>query len=209
MQTTEKFWKALRQGWRETDSYVRLRMGVYANVDKTLDIARRFDRAKMAADTIRNSYTKNIGMYDNALHEKELYAERLIEEFPKAIAQKQFRVYYQPKFDVRSHIPVLSSAEALVRWEHPELGMLSPGVFIPLFEENGLIQKLDHYVWCAAAAQIRDWKERFNFSVPVSVNVSRIDMYDPHLVDIWRRFWKRKLRSSICAADKIPKKRIL
>ena len=177
-------------GYNDTDSYVRLRMGVYADVDKTLDIARRFDRAKMAADTLRNSYTKNIEMYDNALHEKELYAERLIEDFSKAISQKQFHVYYQPKFDVRPHIPVLSSAEALVRWEHPELGMLSPGVFIPLFEENGLIQKLDYYVWCEAAAQIRDWKERFCFSVPVSVNVSRIDMYDPHLVDTFMKILK-------------------
>ena len=162
---------------------VRLRMGVYENVDKSLDIERRFDRAKMAADTVRGSFAKTIGVYDNALHEKELYSERLIEEFDRAIREKQFQVFYQPKFDVRPEIPFLSSAEALVRWFHPELGMISPGAFIPLFEENGLIQTLDHYVWEAAAAQIREWKERFGISIPVSVNVSRIDMYDPQLVE--------------------------
>ena len=170
-------------GEEGTNSRVRLRMGVYENVDKTLDIERRFDRAKNAADTVRNSFTRNIGKYDSTLHERELYAEQLIEDFHGAIAEKQFKVYFQPKFDVRPEIPVLASAEALVRWQHPTLGLISPGVFIPLFEDNGLIQSLDHYVWCTAAAQIRDWKDRFAFTVPVSVNVSRIDMYDPNLTE--------------------------
>ena len=162
---------------------VRLRMGVYACADKSMDIERRFDRAKMAADTVRNSFTKTVGIYDSTMHERELYEEQLIEDFQKAINEKQFKVFYQPKFDIRPAIPVLASAEALVRWQHPTLGMISPGVFIPLFEDNGLIQTLDHYVWRTTAEQIREWKKRFGFSVPVSVNVSRIDMYDPHLIE--------------------------
>ena len=162
---------------------VRLRMGVYSGVDKGIDIERRFDRAKMAADTVKGNFTKTIGIYDDSLHEKELFAEQLIEDFPTAISGNQFRVYYQPKFDVRPDTPVLASAEALVRWIHPELGMISPGVFVPLFEDNGLIQKLDTYVWRETARQIRDWKDRLNYSIPVSVNVSRIDLYDPNLAD--------------------------
>ena len=177
-------------GLSEDDSSnnrVRLRMGIYADVDKSLDIERRFDRAKMAADTVRNSFAKNIALYDNTLHERELYAEQLIEDFPQAIAEKQFKVFYQPKFDVRQEIPIMASAEALVRWQHPTLGLISPGVFIPLFEENGLIQTLDHYVWRTVAGQIRSWKDRLGFAVPVSVNVSRIDMYDPHLVETFQK----------------------
>ena len=170
-----------------TNSRIRLRMGVYALVDKELEIERRFDRAKMAADTVRNSFTKAIGIYDQALHEQELYAEQLIEGFHQAIEEHQFEVFYQPKFDVRPEIPVLASAEALVRWFHPTLGMISPGAFIPLFERNGLIQTLDEYVWETTAAQIADWRRRFDFSVPVSVNVSRIDMYDPHLIETFQR----------------------
>ena len=166
---------------------VRLRLGVYENVDKSLDMERRFDRAKMAADNARNSYTKVIGIYDNALHERELYAEQLIEDFPRAIAEHQFTVWYQPKFNVSQETPVLTSAEALVRWKHPTLGMISPGVFIPLFEDNGLIRTLDNYVWNMAAAQLKDWKERLGYSVPVSVNVSRIDMYDPELINNFRQ----------------------
>ncbi len=164
-------------------SRVRLRMGAYANADKALDIERRFDRAKLAADRVKNSVTHVIGLYDSSMHEEELLSEQLIEDFPTAIREHQFQVYYQPKFDVRPSEPVLASAEALVRWQHPKLGMVSPGVFIPLFENNGLIPTLDQYVWCEAAKQVRDWKERLGIPLPVSVNVSRIDLYDPLLVD--------------------------
>ena len=165
------------------ENHIRLRMGVYPDVDKTLDIELRFDRAKMAADSVRGNLAKPIGFFDNSMRESEVLAAQLIEEFPSAIKEKQFVVYFQPKFDVRGDEPVLVSAEALVRWRHPEFGMVSPGVFIPLFEKNGLIQELDRYVWSQTAEQIHDWKERLNISIPVSVNVSRIDLYDPELID--------------------------
>lgn len=163
------------------DARVRLRLGVYANADKSIDIERRFDRAKLAANNVRSTFAKPIGIYDNALHESEIFAEQLLEDFSKAIAEKQFLVYYQPKFDIRPAAPLLSSAEALVRWKHPKLGMISPGVFIPLFESNGLIPQLDSYVWRETARQIQQWKERFGFCVPISVNVSRVDMFDADL----------------------------
>ena len=166
----------------DASSRVRLRMGVYSNVDKALDIERRFDRAKMAADTVRNSYTRNIGVYDDTMHKAELYEMQLIEDFPAALAERQFKVYLQPKYDIRSDSPVLCGAEALVRWMHPSLSMVSPGVFIPLFENNGLIEDLDHYVWREAARQVRAWKDELGYSVPVSVNVSRIDLNDPDIV---------------------------
>ena len=169
------------------NSHVRLRMGVYANVDKSLPIERRFDRAKLAADTIRNSYNKTYALYDNSLHEQELYAERLVEDFQTAIEEEQFVVHFQPKFNVTPQTPYLSSAEALVRWQHPELGMISPGVFIPLFETNGLILELDSYVWRHTAAHLHRWKQTYGFVVPVSVNVSRVDMYDPDLLDKFAR----------------------
>ena len=165
------------------ENHVRLRMGVYSDVDKTLDIERRFDRAKMASDSVRDNLASPIGIYDISMREAEMLADRLINDFSAAIRDKQFVVFYQPKFNVRGDEPVLSSAEALVRWKHPKLGMVSPGTFIPLFEKNGLIQELDRYVWSETAAQISDWKKRLNVSIPVSVNVSRIDLYDPNLTD--------------------------
>ena len=173
----------LLSGSDKKENRVWLRMGVYADVDKSIDIERRFDRAKQAADTVKNSFAKAIGIYDDSLLEQERQTEELLEDFAAAIREKQFLVYYQPKYDITRSEPVLSSAEALVRWKHPKRGMVSPGAFIPVFEKNGLIQELDNYVWNEAAAQIRDWKERFGVSVPVSVNISRIDMYDPYFIE--------------------------
>ena len=165
---------------------VRLRMGVYSQVDKSLQIERRFNYAKIAADTVKSGYRKAVGIYDTQMHEAELYRERLLEDFKPSLESNRFMVYYQPKYDIRPDKPVLASAEALVRWDHPELGIINPGVFIPLLEDNGLILDLDQFVWREAAARIRDWKDRFGFSVPVSVNVSRIDMLTPNLKNIFK-----------------------
>jgi len=165
------------------ENRVRLRMGVYSDVDKTIDIERRFDHAKTAADTVRGAFNKAIGIYDSNLHDAEIYAEQLLEGFEDALKEKQFTVYFQPKYNVEPEIPVLSSAEALVRWNHPVLGIISPGNFIPLFESNGLIERLDQFVWRETAAQIKEWKTRLGICVPVSVNVSRVDMYNMHLID--------------------------
>ena len=164
---------------------VRLRMGVYSNVDKTFEIERRFDYAKIAANTVKTAYRKGVGIYDTDMHKAELYRERLLEDFRPSLENNRFMVYFQPKFDIRPDKPVLSSAEALVRWDHPEMGLINPGVFIPLLEDNGLILELDKFVWKEAAARIKDWKDRFGFSVPVSVNVSRIDMLTPNLKGIF------------------------
>ena len=98
-----------------------------------------------------------------------------------AIKNHDFLVYYQPKYNITGDTPKLCSAEALIRWKHPELGMISPGDFIPLFEHNGLIQKVDNYVWECAARQVDEWKKKLGYTLPVSVNVSRIDLFDPQL----------------------------
>ena len=164
---------------------VRLRMGVYMNVDKTLEIERRFDYARTAANTVRSGHLKAVGIYDDEMHKADLFREHLLEDFRTSLKDNCFKVYFQPKFDIRGETPVLSGAEALVRWDHPELGLISPGVFIPLLEDNGLILQLDEFVWRTTAAQIRAWKDRFGLSIPVSVNVSRIDMLTPNLKSIF------------------------
>lgn len=168
----------------------RLRLGVYPCADKGIDIELRFDRAKLAGDTVRNNYARSIAYYDNSLYEKELYSEKLIAGMDQALRARQFQVYYQPKYDIRGERPVLRSAEALIRWNHPLFGRISPGRFIPLFEENGLIQKLDLYVWREAARQVRRWREEYGTVIPVSVNVSRIDMYNPELLSIFRELMR-------------------
>lgn len=171
---------------RDDSARVRIRMGVCGNVDKSLDIERRFDRAKTAADSVKSNYNSPIGVYNDEMGRTAVYNAQLLEDFPVSIRERHFTVFFQPKFDIRPEKPMLASAEALVRWNHPDLGMISPGVFIPLLEDNGLIFELDRYVWEEAAARIRDWKDRFGFSVPISVNVSRVDMLMPNLKSVFR-----------------------
>ena len=160
---------------------VRLRAGIYPNADMSIEPEARFDRAKNACDRIRGDYISEIASYDKELHQKSVYNEKLIRDVDAAMSRGDFKVYYQPKYNITGDRPRLTSAEALVRWMHPELGMISPGVFIPLFEQNGLIQKIDNYVWNLAAAQIKIWREKYGITIPVSVNMSRIDVFDPHL----------------------------
>ena len=177
-------------GENVSEDRVRLRMGVYSRVDKSLQIERRFDHAKAAANTVKSGYLKAIGIYDTEMYEAELFMERLLEDFKPSLENGRFMVYFQPKFDIRPDQPILASAEALVRWDHPELGIISPGMFIPLLEDNGLILELDRFVWRKTAERIRVWKDRQGFSVPVSVNVSRIDMLTPNLKSVFSEILK-------------------
>ena len=166
------------------DKKISIRLGVYSDDGSGLDMQHRFDCASLACAKLRGSYFTGFDFYDESLHSKEIHSERLINDMDMALEQKQFKVYFQPKYNICGDKPVLASAEALVRWSHHEFGMVSPGEFISLFEDNGLIQKLDHYVWNEAAAQIKRWKESLGVAIPVSVNVSRVDVFDPMLESI-------------------------
>ncbi len=183
----EKLLEEVASSVRDMIDTGRLRMGIYPRADRSLEPEHRFDCALLACNSIRNNFNSQITCYDAEMHEKETYSERLINGIDEALAEKQFVVYYQPKFNIKGDKPVLSSAEALIRWQHPELGMVRPGKFIPLFESNGLVQKLDHYVWREVAAQIRRWREQYGITVPVSVNVSRIDLMEPDFVTKMQR----------------------
>ena len=110
------------------------------------------------------------------------FKKRLLLDVERALKEEEFKVYYQPKFNIKEKVPVLSSAEALLRWHHHAYGMIAPSVFIPLLEESRLIRKVDAYVWQKAARQISEWKRKKKITVPVSVNVSRVDMPDEKMV---------------------------
>ncbi len=161
---------------------VNLRAGIHKYEDDSISLENRFERAKAACDRVCGQYETCTAFYSSELHRRSMYHQKLIGDMQDAIDNHDFMVYYQPKYQIQGDKPVLTSAEALIRWKHKELGMLSPGVFIPLFEENGLIRLIDQFVWREAAAQVQRWKEQYNISLPVSVNVSRIDIFDPELV---------------------------
>ena len=164
------------------DIHVRVRSGIYKDVDKSIEMERRFDRAMQAANTIKDDYKVNIAYYDESIHQKRLFDMQLIDEFDEALEQGQFQLYFQPKYNIEGETPFLTSAETLIRWVHPVRGMISPGVFIPLFESNGLITKLDFWIWKKAIQCIADWKKKYNKDITLSINISRVDLYNHNLV---------------------------
>jgi diguanylate cyclase (GGDEF)-like protein len=142
-----------------------------------------FDRARTACNMVRGDYQNPLMIYDEEMRLREIRNQRLLNDLRPAVEERQFQVYYQPKYDIQCDPPRLASAEALIRWKHPELGMISPGDFIPLFEGNGLIGVVDSFVWREAAAQVAAWRDKYDFLLPVSVNLSRSDVFDPTLID--------------------------
>ncbi len=161
---------------------IRLRMGVMPWQPELEPVA-QFDRARTACSMARGHYKEHMIVFDDKLRERELLDQRLLNDLRRALDNYEFEVYYQPKYDIREEPPRLVSAEALVRWQHPELGMITPDSFIPLFERNGRISELDKYVWDQAARQIARWRAHYGVVVPVSVNLSPIDVFDPTLMD--------------------------
>ena len=161
---------------------LRLRMGVMPWQAK-LEPVQMFDRARIACGMARGHYKERLVVFDEKVREQEIYEQRLLNDLRRALDNHEFEVYYQPKYDIQSEPPKLVSAEALVRWRHPELGMIPPGDFIPLFEKNGQIGAIDKYVWAEAAGQIARWREQYGVTIPVSVNLSRVDVFDPTLED--------------------------
>ena len=129
----------------------------------------------------RGHYKKHLIVFDETVRDRELYEQRLLGDLRRALDSYEFEIYYQPKYNIQTEPPKLVSAEALVRWNHPELGMISPDDFIPLFERNGQISLIDKYVWEEAARQIVRWRDTCGIMIPVSVNLSRVDVFDPML----------------------------
>ena len=161
---------------------IHLRMGVRPWIEGVEPVL-MFDRARTACNMVRGNYQTPLMIFDEDMRMQELRNQRLLNDLHLSVAERQLVVYYQPKYNIQCDPPRLSSAEAMIRWKHPEFGMISPVDFVPLFEGNGLISVVDNYVWQEAARQVAQWREKYQFSLPVSVNLSRTDVFDPTLVD--------------------------
>lgn len=158
---------------------ITLYYGVYRITDRSVSINLMCDRAEMVIRTIKGNYLKRIAYYDDELRMKMLEEQQLTNDMQSGLKNGEFCIFLQPIYDVNSdHI---TTAEALVRWNHATKGIISPGIFIPLFERNGLITKLDRYVWELACKSIRSSIDNGETVVPISVNVSRINLFLPNL----------------------------
>ena len=161
---------------------VRLRMGVMPGFEH-MEPVQQFDRARTACNMARGHFKEHLIVFDEKVRKRELHDQRLLGDLRRALDCFEFEVYYQPKYNIQVEPPQLVSAEALIRWQHPELGMIPPDDFIPLFERNGKISEVDKYVWAEAARQVARWQTQYGVFLPVSVNLSRVDIFDPTLSD--------------------------
>ncbi len=166
---------------------VRLRLGIYCLEEEqealspdTL-LSRAFARAKAACAQYRGQYHRPVNRYDENIHRQEILQEKLVNDLPRALRNREFQVWLQPQYNITGETPMLTGAEALIRWNHPELGMVSPGVFISLFENVGLIHAVDSYVWQEAVELLERWRKKYGTSFTVSVNLSRVDLHEPGL----------------------------
>lgn len=161
---------------------ISLKFGVYDNIEHNVPISILCDRTQMALRSNKQHYGTAIARYDKAFREKIEWENRMEQSMESAVKERQFQVYYQPKHDARNG--KLIGAEALIRWIHPELGFISPGDFIPLFERNGFITEVDYYVWKNVCYDLRDWMDAGITTVPISVNGSKLDFVEK---DYWER----------------------
>lgn len=159
-----------------------MKWGIYYVEDGTVSVEQMCDRALLAANSIKGQYGKYFAVYDDKLRNELLKDQAITDSMEEALATNQFLVYLQPKYRIKDEN--LVGAEALVRWIHPQLGFQSPDKFIPLFEKNGFITKLDQYVWDKTCALIKEWDDLGLAPIAVSVNVSRADIYNADLADI-------------------------
>lgn len=161
---------------------IQIKMGIYQIDDREISVARMCDRAFMACCSVKGIYNRNLAFYDDSLRRRLLTEQKLLDTMVDSLKRKDFRVYLQPKVDIISGRVI--GAEALVRWIHPELGFISPSDFIPIFEKNGFIYSLDLYVWETVCQMCREWRDQWSLSMPVSVNVSRIDIHQADLPEV-------------------------
>lgn len=156
--------------------------GVYLIAGKKITPDHMYDRANLAAKHCKGNYIRNYAFYTRQMSQEIEKEQRIVNSMKSALENHEFVVFYQPKYGLSDN--QIAGAEALVRWKHPERGMISPGEFIPVFERNGFITKLDYYVWEQTCIQLRKWLDEGKQPLPISVNLSRISLYNKELVEM-------------------------
>lgn len=151
---------------------VHIDVGVYEIEDRTVPITIMCDRAKMALNTIKEDVLKQVAYYSDTIREQMVKEQMLFGEMHRAIRDREMIIYLQGLYDSNEN---LVGAEALVRWAHPEKGILSAGEFVGVLENNGLIVSLDQYVWELACQQLQKWQQEGKSDLFLAVNISAKD----------------------------------
>ncbi len=172
------------------DVKIQMSYGIYMVEDRSMELRQMEDRAAMARKAAKRNVLTNILFYEEQFKDS-LYNRKFIEEnMQNAITEHQFMMYLQPKYSITRN--KIIGAEALVRWRHPERGMIYPDQFIPIIEENGFIRNVDYYIWSRACRFIQKCDQQGLTPCPISVNVSRVHLKD----DACIRFLDELIRDS-------------
>lgn len=161
--------------------YLETCAGIYLVDDPDMEVAAMHDNAEIAAAQCKGQYMVHDVLYTEEIGQKMLREQHIIDEMDTALAEQQFIVYFQPKYHLKKMAPY--GAEALVRWKKPNGEIVLPNEFIPIFERNGFITKLDYYVWEKVCQFIDSELSQGRNPAPISVNVSRVNLYNPDFMD--------------------------
>lgn len=174
----------LTQSIVEYSNNVKLEItfGVYILVNDGDTIELAISKAELAKRTVKSNHIgENYAFFTNEIEKRMEEDKKMGEEMEYALEHRQFVMYMQPIINIRTH--EIIGAEALVRWKHPTMGVLSPFKFLPLFEANNFIIKMDHYIWKEACKTIRHWMDNKIEPIPININISAIHFEHPKFVE--------------------------
>ena len=199
--------------YRIDDEYrLILKAGVYKIMEDDYVLSSIIDKAAMAKKNMELGHESAYGLYSEAMRQKAIDEKRMENEMEKALETGQFKVYLQPQVDLQTKKIV--SAEALVRWIDPEKGVIPPFKFIPFFEKNAFVCKVDYYVWEEVIRMLARWNNNQQIMVPISINLSRVDIQKMGMIEelmtlfekysVEAKWVKAELTESVCLEnDKI------
>lgn len=156
--------------------------GLYIIKNSELPVGQICDCSDLACRMIKGNVNNRIAYYDDAMKKAMLWEKNVTKQMWYALEEEQFEVFLQPLCDVQSGKPV--AAEALIRWNHPEKGILTPDLFLKVFERNGFIMRLDIFVWEQVCLLLRRWKREGRELHPITVNISKSNLDNPKLYSI-------------------------
>lgn len=148
--------------------------------EQKVPVSNLVDRAAAAQITIKGNYLQHVAVYDESIRKKEADEAMILSEMNHALENGEFQVYLQPKVNMQTG--KIIGSEALVRWQHPGKGLISPAAFVPVFEKNGFIIEIDKYMIRNTCAIIRRWIDSGIPVYPVSVNLSRLNLYNKRII---------------------------
>lgn len=173
--------KLLSDRYSNKNFRLHIYLGVYYIKDVNETIRQMVDKVSLVIMKSKGNMSNYILYYDENSYRNDIFKQQLIGEFETALNENQFCMYLQPQTDKDGN---MIGAEALIRWNHPNMGLIMPGAFIECFEDAGLIYRLDNYIWEEAAKQLKIWKDS-GYNYYISVNISAKDFYH---IDVYQTF---------------------